>query len=159
MTLSIYDPIKNCFVLKPMQPEIINAFHPDFVKTHMPEFLSSVRTNNVKEEAGKNVTKYIEKRRKTQPSHGTVFGLSDKETSIKPVKMMTTPSHMHRPKQTLEELLKPTEFHIYNKAGAPKQTRSQMMSAIVAKKRKADKNYGTALPNSVNIPKIKPEEL
>lgn len=48
------------------------------------------------------------------------------------------------------------EFHTYAKAGMPK-TRSQMMSEIVAKKRISNKNYGTALPGSVNIPKVIPK--
>ena len=43
MSLSIYDPIKNCFVLRPMTQPTINAFHPDYVKTYMPEFLSNIR--------------------------------------------------------------------------------------------------------------------
>lgn len=159
MSLSVYDPIKNCFVLAPMKPEIINAFHPDYVKTYHPELLSDMRVSAKKEEAGKNVSKYLNKRRETEPSHGTIFGLSDKEVSLKPKKMMTKPAHVHRPKQKLEDALKPTEFHIYQKAGAPKKTQSQIMSEFVAKRRKADKNYGTALPNSKNIPKIKPEEV
>lgn len=41
------------------------------------------------------------------------------------------------------------EFHIYARA----KTRSQLMSEIVAKKKAVNKNYGTVLPNSVNIPK------
>jgi len=104
MSLSVYDPIKNCFVLKPMQPEIINAFHPDYVKTHMPEFMTAVRIDAKKEEAGKGVSKYLNKRRETEPSHGTIFGISDKEASMSPKQMM----------------LKRTEFHTYSKAGMPK---------------------------------------
>lgn len=46
MSLSIYDPIKNCFVLRPMTNQTINAFHPDYVKTYMPEFLSTIRTES-----------------------------------------------------------------------------------------------------------------
>lgn len=103
MNLSIYDPRKGCFVLNPNE-FLINAFHPDYVKTHMPEFLSEVRTSAKKEEAGKGVSKYLDKRRETEPSHGTFFGMSDKEASMSPKEMM----------------LKPTEFHIYQKAGMPK---------------------------------------
>lgn len=42
MTLSIYDPSKKCKVLNP-KAFVINAFHPDYVKTYMPEFMSSIR--------------------------------------------------------------------------------------------------------------------
>ena len=45
MSLTIYDPGQNCQVLNPeeFKPEIINAFHPDYVKTYMPEFLATIR--------------------------------------------------------------------------------------------------------------------
>jgi hypothetical protein len=105
MSLSIYDPTRGCFILNPSQfPTIINAFHPDYVKTHMPQFLTDVRTSARQEEAGKSVRKYLDKRRETEPSHGTFFGMSDKEASMSPKEMM----------------LKPTEFHTYSKAGMPK---------------------------------------
>lgn len=52
MTLSIYDPTKGCFVLKPIQPPIINAFHPDYVKTYMPEFLSDLRVESTQKVNG-----------------------------------------------------------------------------------------------------------
>ena len=105
MNLSIYDPRKGCFVLNPKQfPTTINAFHPDYIDTYHPEFRSEVRTSARQEEAGKNVSKYLDKRRETEPSHGTFFGMSDKEASMSPKEMM----------------LKPTEFHIYQRAGMPK---------------------------------------
>lgn len=139
MSLSIYDPEKGCFILNPKEfAPVINAFHPDYVKTHMPEFVTSIRTTSMQQEAGRNVAKYLDNRRKDDPSHGTMFGLSkDKDPSIDPKEMMTAqrPPHMHR------------------------RTQSQVMSSIVAKKRKENKNYGTALRNSKNIPSIKPEEI
>jgi hypothetical protein len=113
MSLSIYDPIKGCNVLNP-DKFIINAFHPDYVKTYMPEFLSSIRTDSIQKENGRNVSKYVDKFRETKPSHGTVFGITEKSLSIEPKKMMTRPAHVHRPS------LAPTEFHIFNKAGMPK---------------------------------------
>lgn len=45
MTLSIYDPAKGRFVLNPKE-FVINAFHPEYVKTYMPEFLSNLRTES-----------------------------------------------------------------------------------------------------------------
>jgi hypothetical protein len=103
MTLSIYDPRKGCNVLNPNE-FLINAFHPDYVKTHMPQFMTDVRTSARQEEAGKSVRNYLDKRRETEPSHGTLFGISDKEASMSPKEMM----------------LKRTEFHTYSKAGVPK---------------------------------------
>jgi hypothetical protein len=87
-----------------MKTETVNAFHPDYVKTHMPEFMTAVRIDAKKEEAGKGVSKYLNKRRETEPSHGTIFGISGKEASMSPKEMM----------------LKPTEYHTYSKAGMPK---------------------------------------
>lgn len=77
----------------------INAFHPDFVKTHMPEFMAAVRTESKQTTIGQNVSKYVEKKRKTAPSHGTVLGISKK----------ILPAHMNRPK----EMIKP---HIRSKS-------------------------------------------
>jgi hypothetical protein len=104
MSLSIYDPIKGCFVLKPEQPPIINAFHPDYVKTYMPEFLSSIRLEA------------------TQKANGVIQGGKSKAAreainkaaftvNTKPPKRA---AHLHRPN------LAPTDFHIYQKAGMPK---------------------------------------
>lgn len=126
----------------------INAFHPDFMKTHMPDFMKDFRTHEANRQAAAAVSSYVAKQRKVKPSHGTVFGISNKVTEV------STPAYMHRPKA---DLIKRKEYHTYAKAGMPK-TRSQMMSEIVAKKRKTDSNYGTALPGSANIPKTKPKE-
>lgn len=137
MSLTIYDPKKKCQVLNPKEfNQSINAFHPDYVKTYMPEFVTSIRTTSMQQEAGRNVARYLDNRRKDEPSHGTLFGLSkDKDASMEPKEMLTRPPHLHR------------------------KTRSELMSSIVAKKRKDNKNYGTALPGNKNIPAIKPEEL
>lgn len=91
---------------------MINAFHPDYMKTHEPDFMKSLRTHEANRQAAQTLTNHVEKVRKTKPTHGTVFGIARKE------------------------------FHIYQKAGMPK-TRSQMMSEIVARKTKENKNYGT----------------
>ena len=107
MSLSIYDPIKGCFVLKPEQPPIINAFHPDYVKTYMPEFLSSIRVEA------------------TQKANGVINGGKSKASrEAKKGKTVNTinvdakhpirAAHLHRPN------LAPTDFHIYQKAGMPK---------------------------------------
>jgi len=128
---------------------MINAFHPDFMKTHMPDFMKDFRTHEANRNAAAAVSSYVTRQRKVKPSHGTVFGISEK------VKAVTAPAHMHRPKAVD---LNRTEYHTYSKAGAPK-THSQVMQAVVAKKRETNKNWGTMLPKSKNIPKLKPDEV
>jgi len=130
--------------------EVINAFHPDYVKTYMPNFMTDIRTESRQTKNGQMLSQYVDNTRKTKPSHGTVFGISNKVTSV------TVPSHMHRAKIKMVST-SVTEFHIYQKAGAPKKTQSQIMTEIVAKKRQTNKNWGTALPSSKNIPKIIPK--
>ena len=66
----------------------INAFHKDFVKTYMPEFLSDMKIEARHKEAGKNLTKYVNKHRKDKPHHGTIFGISEKVVSVKPLDFM-----------------------------------------------------------------------
>lgn len=120
----------------------INAFHPDYIKTYHPEFLTDLRVESRMKTNGQNLSKHVDKKRQTTPSHGTVFGISAKVTSVTPIGMLQI-----------------KEFHIYQKAGMPKKTRSQLMTEIVAKKLQSDKNYGTVLRNSKNIPKNIPKGL
>ena len=103
MTLSTYDPIKGCFVLKPIDPPIINAFHSDYVKTYMPEFMTGVQQDAQRIEAGKTLSKHVTEKRKTNPMHGFVHGVSK---AAKPLKVDLTPR----------------EFRIYNQAGAKNVT-------------------------------------
>lgn len=121
----------------------INAFHPDYIKTHEPTFMKEFRTFEANRQAAAALSAHVEVKRKTKPSHGTLYGISDKVVD----------SHMMRPKEMMKKSsIEPREFHTYQKAGMPR-TRSELMSAIVARKREAKDNYGTALPNSKNIPK------
>ena len=64
---------------------MINAFHPDFVKTHMPEFLTDMQVESRYKEAGKNLSSYVNNIRKDKPTHGTLFGISEKVVSTKPL--------------------------------------------------------------------------
>jgi hypothetical protein len=97
--LSIYDPIKGCFVLNNPTPPIINAFHPDYVKTYMPEILTAIKVDEQRTESAKTLSKHVTEKRKTNPLHGFVHGVSK---AAKPLKVDLTPR----------------EFHIYNRAGA-----------------------------------------
>lgn len=66
----------------------VNAFHPDYMKTYEPNFMKDFRTFEANRQAAATLTKHVEKVRKTKPSHGTVFGISDKPVSLQPKKMM-----------------------------------------------------------------------
>jgi hypothetical protein len=92
MNLTTFDHDKGCSVLNPEAfPTIINAFHPDYVKTYMPEFLTDLRLAS------------------TQKSNG------EKVAKLTPMKMHPIKAaHLHRPK------LAPTDFFVYQKAGMPK---------------------------------------
>lgn len=97
--LSTYDPIKGCFVLKPIDTPIINAFHPDYVKTYMPDILTAIKVDDKRLTAGETLSKHVTEKRKTDPLHGFVHGVSKAE---KPLRVDLTPR----------------EFRIYNQAGA-----------------------------------------
>jgi hypothetical protein len=74
----------------------VNAFHPDFMKTHHPEFMK----DHVLSSRGSMVmSKIVEEKRRANPSHGTLYGIS----KITPV------------------ALKPKDFMIFSRAGAPKK--------------------------------------
>lgn len=79
----------------------MNAFHPDYVKTYMPEFLSQIKKEA---DAKANGEKFGSKSRATRE---TIHG-----------KTVNTINAF--PKTRARVLLAPTEFHIFQKAGMPK---------------------------------------
>lgn len=108
MSLTTYDPIKGCFVLKPEQPPIINAFHPDYVKTYHPELLSSIRNEAAQKANGVSAGGKAKAAR--EAINKAAFTVN-----TKPQKRA---AHLHRPNLAV------TEFHIYQKAGLPKGMKS-----------------------------------
>lgn len=76
-------------------PTIINAFHPDYMETYHPNFWKEFIRNHV---ISKNTTEAVTKLRAKKPTHGTMFGMSEKAVSLKPL-----------------------EFLTYSRAGAPKR--------------------------------------
>ena len=112
MSLTVYDPDKDCFVLAPAKPEVINAFHPDFMKTHMPDFMKPFRTADANKRMSMTMSNRVEELRKTDPTVGYLH-VSKVPREIKAPKMM-------RPKKVD---LMPKDFHIYQKAGMPKETK------------------------------------
>ena len=102
MNLSIYDPIKGCFVLNPENfKPIINAFHPDYVKTYMPELLSSIKLEG------------------TQKANGVINGGKAKATREAANKGAFTISQFPKTKTKARVNLAPTDFHVFSKAGNP----------------------------------------
>ena len=79
----------------------MNAFHPDYVKTYMPEFLTTLRLES------------------NQYSNGVIAGGKSK-ASREAVKGKTVNSINVFPKTKARVSLEVTEFHVYSKAGMPK---------------------------------------
>jgi hypothetical protein len=75
-----------------------NAFSPDYVKTHMPEFLSTIRKEA---DAKANGLKFGSLARATRESDGS--------TKVSPLSDFP---------KTKRVLLEPRQFHTYSKAGA-----------------------------------------
>lgn len=91
MSLTVFDPIKGCQVLNPKEfTPVINAFHPDYVKTYHPELLASIKAEA------------------SQKANGVINGGKSKATREAKSKTVNTIN------------LNQKEFHIYNKAGMPK---------------------------------------
>lgn len=70
----------------------MNAFHPDYCKTFMPEFLTELRVESRQTKAGQTLSRHVEKKRETSPMHGTIQGISNK----------IIPLHMSRPKEMMK---------------------------------------------------------
>lgn len=63
---------------------MINAFHPLFIQTHMPELLNTFRTHDARRESAETLSGYVTKKRKTTPLHGTVTGISKAQRETVP---------------------------------------------------------------------------
>jgi hypothetical protein len=96
-----------------MKSEIINAFHPHYVKTYMKEFTASIMVQNKHQISSQQMAEYTEELRKTNPNLGTIHGISK-------------PLHVNRatPKVPAKQRvsLAPREFTIYSKAGTANVT-------------------------------------
>jgi len=89
MNPSVYDHKKGCFVLKDTRPPA-NAFEWRRYNEEEAARTGGLKLKQMNTEAnkGKGVTAYLEKRRETDPSHGTFFGISEKEASPRVVGKM-----------------------------------------------------------------------
>jgi hypothetical protein len=96
---------------------VINAFHPDYVKTYMKEFTASIMLQNKYKKFSHMMAEYTEELRKTNPSLGTIHHM------VKPLHVNRAPEMM-RPKKTAKERvdLAPREFKVFSKAGTANVT-------------------------------------
>ena len=93
----------------------INAFHPDYVKTYMQEFIKSIKVQNRHQMSSQHMTEYTDEIRKTKPSHGTITGITKPlHVNRAPLKMVIST------KQRVD--LAPREFKIYSRAGTANVT-------------------------------------
>jgi len=84
---------------------VINAFHPDYMKTYHPNFMTEFRTveaNQIERaaQAPRKRTKSTKSTKVSNPAH--VLSRTNKNMTMAEVKA---------------ELLKIAEFHVYSKAG------------------------------------------
>ncbi len=72
----------------------MNAFHPEFIKTHYPDFMKDHITSS---KGSMAMTQYVEKKRLEKPNHGTIHGVTKNDA-----------------------MLMPKTFAVYSRAGMPK---------------------------------------
>ena len=81
-----------------MTKQVINVFHKDYVKTHMPEFLTKIRTES------------------TQYTNGVINGGKSRATrESKEGKSVNTINVFPETKKRIS--IEPREFRIYSRAG------------------------------------------
>lgn len=113
-----------------MSKEVINAFHPDFVKTYLPDILKD-QVNSSNNSARR--TEQITEARKTIPNYGSMTGAFSKHKPRKEKpsdtivgrKMTMMEAHnamvdeINKKKLTTKQRveLAPKEFKIYSRAG------------------------------------------
>jgi len=98
--------------------EIINAFHPDYCKTYMKEFLASIMVQNKHKKSSQMMAEYTEELRKTNPALGTIHHM------VKPLHVNRAPEMMRPKKMTAKQRvdLAPKEFKIFSRAGTANVT-------------------------------------
>jgi hypothetical protein len=90
--------------------KIINAFHPDYIKTYHPEFLTTIRTESSQHAHG--VINGGKSKAKRESVHGKNVDSIDRFPKTQPVN------------RTMEEkkrkMLAVTDFYTFSRAGMPK---------------------------------------
>lgn len=99
--------------------EVINAFHPDYVKTYMPEFLTSVRLESSQYANG------VIAGGKSKAKRESVHGKTVNSITVFPkTQSVQRTLEKAQSKAAMEEkkrkMLAVTDFHMFSKAGMPK---------------------------------------
>ena len=135
MTLkTIYDHERNCFVLQQDKPKA-NAF--DWKNWECPVTGKiNWRPQNLATQNGKKLTDYVEKKRKTSPTHGTVFGMTEKDVSVAAPKRMKNPLHILTKAEQNKTMLEVHNELVDMKAKKVHETK-ELSSEVLARKPKA----------------------
>ena len=135
MTLkTIYDHERNCFVLASDAPKA-NAF--DWKNWECPVTGKiNWRPQNLATQNGKKLTDYVEKKRKTSPTHGTVFGMTEKDVSVAAPKRMKNPLHILTKAEQNKTMLEVHNELVDLRTKKVNETK-ELSSAVLARKPKA----------------------
>ena len=87
--------------------EVINAFHPDYVKTYMPEIMKDFRTHAANREVREEKKLKVNKKPLKTVTRSLSVKISKEQARL----------NLERRKQMT---IAPKDFHIYQKAGMPK---------------------------------------
>ena len=118
---------------------VINAFHPDYCKTHMKDFFESIMVQNKHKKSSQMMAEYTEELRKTNPSLGTIHHMVKplhvnrapvmmkprvKERNMTMAKVMDDLADIKKTKLTTKQRidLAPKEFKIFSRAGTANVT-------------------------------------
>ena len=92
----------------------VNAFHPDYMKTHEPKFMDAFRTHEARRAAADTLSKHVEKKRKVDPTYGYIHG-------VKKVPILMKSEQRKTMAEIHNEMTAVKTFHIYTKAGNAKK--------------------------------------
>lgn len=97
----------------------INAFHPDYIKTYHPEFLTTIRTESSQHAHGViNGGKSKAKRESVKGKNVNTINVFPKTQSVQ--RTLDKAQSKAALDEKKRKMLAVTEFHIFNKAGMPK---------------------------------------
>jgi hypothetical protein len=120
MTLTTFDPVKGCNVLNPAA-FVINAFHPDYIKTYMPDLLKEFRTH----EANRDDRKEKKLKVRTKPLKTVTKSMQILTKREQTKSMADVKAEVNRKLEgrldlakKKELILNPKEFKYFSAAGA-----------------------------------------
>jgi len=85
----------------------VNAFHPDYVKTHMPDLMKDFRTHAANREVREEKKLRVSRKPLKTVTRSLTVKVSKEQARL----------NLERKKQMT---IAPKDFHIYQKAGMPK---------------------------------------